>query len=390
MTAARGAVREYFVPGRIELVGKHVDYAGGRSLTVATELAIRSRATTMDEPVIRLRRSAGELAMDVQLSPDAVATTMRSSAYVTAVARRFARDFPHARKGVSIELQSDLPTSAGLSSSTALVVTLAMAFIDANALMEDRRWKMEVPTDIARAEYIAAIETGAPYGSFPADGGVGVRGGAQDHVAIVCALEGMVSQFRYLPARLERREVWPREFVIAIGVSGVHATKTGNAQAAYNRLADAMRYDPENTTAEIVAPSMHPAVVPADIADRRAQFREETDVIVPGVADALRDRDWPNLGKLVDRSQAMAESVLRNQVPETVHLARDAREHGAIAASSFGAGFGGAVWAMVPRENVDAFLASWRASYEAAFPQRRSRAKWLVTRPGGAARAVIG
>ena len=147
MTAGGGATREYFVPGRVELVGKHVDYAGGRSLTIATELAIRSRATTIDEPVIRLRQARGEVAMDVALSPETKATALRSSAYVTAVARRFARDFPHARKGVAIELQSDLPTSAGLSSSTALVVTLALAFIDANDLASDERWRAAVPTD---------------------------------------------------------------------------------------------------------------------------------------------------------------------------------------------------------------------------------------------------
>ena len=122
MTSVRAASREYFVPGRVELVGKHVDYAGGCSLTIATELAIRARATTIDEPVIRLRRAAGEVAMDVAIAPDTKATTLRSSAYVTAVARRFARDFPHARTGVSIELQSNLPTSAGLSSSTASAI----------------------------------------------------------------------------------------------------------------------------------------------------------------------------------------------------------------------------------------------------------------------------
>ena len=32
--------RRYVVPGRIELVGKHVDYAGGRSLTCAVDRAI--------------------------------------------------------------------------------------------------------------------------------------------------------------------------------------------------------------------------------------------------------------------------------------------------------------------------------------------------------------
>ncbi|MFI5243947.1 MAG: galactokinase family protein [Gemmatimonadales bacterium] len=377
MSAARGETREYFVPGRVELVGKHVDYAGGRSLTIATELAIHARATTIDEPVIRLRRAAGEVAMDVALSPDTKATGLRSSTYVTAVARRFARDFPYARKGVAVELQSTLPTSAGLSSSTALVVTLAMAFVDANDLAGDERWRAAVPTPIAFAEYVAAIETGVAYGEFPADGGVGVRGGAQDHVAIVCAEEGTVGQFHYLPARLERRIPWPEDHVIAIGVSGVHATKTGNAQAAYNRLADAMR--PE-------AGSRKPEADASESDARREQFREETEVIVPGVGDAIRDRDWSTLGKLVDRSQSLAENVLRNQVAETIHLVREARALGAIAASAFGGGFGGAVWAMIPHDDADRFMAAWRAAYERAFPARRARAKWSLTSPGGPAR----
>jgi galactokinase len=379
VSAARAETREYFVPGRVELVGKHVDYAGGRSLTIATELAIRARAIAIDEPLIRLRRAAGEVAMDVALSPETAATTLRSSAYVTAVARRFARDFPFARKGVAIEMQSDLPTSAGLSSSTALVVTLAMALVDANDLAGDERWRAAVPSPIAFAEYVAAIETGEAYGAFPADGGVGVRGGAQDHVAIVCAEEGMASQFRYLPAQLERRVPWPDDYVIAIGVSGVHATKTGNAKAAYNRLADAMRPKMEDGRSKMEE-------LAADVIERRAQFREETEVIVPGVGDAIRDREWNTLGSLVDRSQSLAERVLRNQVPETIHLARTAREYGALAASAFGAGFGGAVWAMIPRDDSDRFMAAWRAGYEGAFPGRRARARWSLTRPAGPAR----
>ena len=372
--------REYFVPGRIELVGKHVDYAGGRSLTIATELALRARATTIAEPVIRLRRAAGEVAMDVAISPNTKPTTLRSSAYVSAVARRFARDFPNARKGVAIELQSNLPTSAGLSSSTALVVTLALAFVDANDLTNDERWRTAVPTPMAFAEYVAAIETGEAFGDFPPDGGVGVRGGAQDHVAIVCAEEGRAGQFRYLPAQLERRIAWPDDMAIAIGVSGVHATKTGNARAAYNRLADAMRGAMEDGRWKIEG-------VTPDVMERREQFREETEVIVPGVGDAIRDRDWARLGALVDRSQALAESVLRNQVPETVHLAHAARDQGAIAASAFGAGFGGAVWAMVPRADADRPLAAWRADYERAFPGAARAREVGHHAPGGAGKA---
>ena len=53
---------------------------------------------------------------------------------------------------------------------------------------------------------------------------------------------------------------------------------------------------------------------------------------------------------LVDQSQAATEQLLGNQVPETVWLAREARGLGAIAASAFGAGFGGSVWALVARK----------------------------------------
>jgi galactokinase len=84
---------------------------------------------------------------------------------------------------------------------------------------------------------------------------------------------------------------------------------------------------------------------------------------------------------------ALAEHALRNQVPETSFLARSARERGAVAASAFGAGFGGAVWAMVRTADAEAFVDDWRTAYLTRFPHRAEHALWLVTRPGEAARA---
>ena len=121
---------------------------------------------------------------------------------------------------------------------------------------------------------------------------------------------------------------------------------------------------------------------------RLDQFREEVEVIVPGVGDALRDRDWRSLGGLVERSHALATSALGNQVPETGFLVRTARDRGAIAASAFGAGFGGAVWAMVHDESSNAFVQEWGADYEAAFPNRAAAARWIVTRPAEPAREL--
>ena len=346
--------RVYVSPGRIEFVGKHVDYAGGRSLTCATTMAIRVRASVIDEPMIRVDTDAAR-------------------AYTDAVTRRVFRDFPNARRGVRLEITSDLPESAGLSSSSALVVAAAQALVDANELQRDERWEEHVPDDLARAAYFAAMETGEAFGPFPGDPGVGVRGGAQDHVAIVCGQQGHVRQFSYLPPSLERSIRWPDDHVIVVADSGVRATKTTNAQESYNRLSDAMRGFNRRPRAD----------VPPELAERVAQFREETDTIVPGVGDALRDRDIARLGALVDRSQHLAETVLRNQIPETIFLAREARELGAVAASAFGAGFGGAVWAMVAASRASSFMTRWGSRYRERFPSRSGRV--MSTTPAGPA-----
>lgn len=398
--------RQYVVPGRVELVGKHVDYAGGRSLTCAVDLALHVRAQPVSEPVIRVRTSLHRGLVSIKL--DARATRKRAtwSTYVAAVARRFARDFPQFRTGVELQIRSELPASAGLSSSSAFVVAVATALADANDADQDPAWRREVPNALARAEYFSAIETGAPYGTFAGEDGVGVRGGAQDPIAIICAAEDAVSQFSYLPARLERRVPWPTDFVLAIGVSGVRATKTGNARDKYNRAADAMRAlagawsvitgRDDETVAKALASAPDAgdrlAVVARDraavfggdyLVRRLAQFREETEIIVPSVGDALRDRDFAALGKLVDRSQELAERALGNQVAETMTLVRTAREHGAVAASAFGAGFGGAVWAMVSAATASTFVDEWRGRYSAAFPKHVANARWIVTKPSG-------
>jgi galactokinase len=405
------STRRYVVPGRVELVGKNVDYAGGRSLTCAVDRAITADASPLDEPMIRVRDASRRGVVQVPLLAGAERThgTPRWGSYVIAVARRFARDFPRARAGVDLRLSSTLPASAGLSSSSAFVVAVATALADENRMEDDHDWRTIVGDPLARAEYFGAMETGAPYGDFPGDAGVGVRGGAQDHVAIVCAREESVGQFSYLPARLERRVPWPADYAIAIGVSGVTATKTGNARARYNRVADSTRalvraWNAETGRDDVTladalasAPDAGERLArlagqgvgefPGDyLGPRFAQFREEIEIVVPGVGDAFHSGDLAALGALVDRSMAMAERALRNQVPETSFLSRAARDLGAAAASAFGAGFGGAVWAMIETAQADAFLDAWRSAYVEAFPDRSASSQWLVTRPGGPAR----
>src|SRR5690606_22775424 len=100
--------------------------------------------------------------------------------------------------------------------------------------------------------------------------------------------------------------------------------------------------------------------------------------------EAFRAADRALLGRLSDQSQADAERPLGNQVPEAIALARTAREAGAFAASSLGAGFGGSVWALVDREDTTAFAGEWLARYR-ELSRTGGRIEWFTARPGPAA-----
>jgi len=95
-----------------------------------------------------------------------------------------------------------------------------------------------------------------------------------------------------------------------------------------------------------------------------------------------------SFGTLVDRSQRLAETGLGNQVRETIALVRSARGLGAAAASAFGAGFGGSVWALVASNEADEFLERWAIEYRREFPERTAGATFFTTRPGAATSEV--
>ena len=118
--------------------------------------------------------------------------------------------------------------------------------------------------------------------------------------------------------------------------------------------------------------SDHDAFEPAVLEERVRQFVTESEHLIPSAGDALVQQAVDMLGATVDQSMRNAVTMLHNQIPETEFLARRARELGASAASAFGAGFGGSVWALV-RDNESSRLAEdLMREYRLRFPQHRA------------------
>ena len=62
----RGAA-SWFVPGRIEVLGKHTDYAGGRSLLAAVDAGHTVSATVREDRVLRVRSEGVDGVVEIDL-----------------------------------------------------------------------------------------------------------------------------------------------------------------------------------------------------------------------------------------------------------------------------------------------------------------------------------
>jgi galactokinase len=424
-------VRAFYVPGRIEVVGKHTDYAGGRSLLCATSKAFCVVTADRDDSVSRIFTAEPGIAdnsVTLEMTPDLEPKQGHWSNYPATTIRRLVRNFGPGLKGVDMSISCDIPPASGMSTSSAMICAVFLAIDARNNIQALPKFKKNIPTKERLYDYLGFCENGQNCGDLLGDKGVGTFGGSEDHTAIMSCTNGNLNMFSYCNTRFEGSFPIPSGVTFVVGVSGAIAEKTGARMADYNNaflrskaaaeawceltgnngklqltnlanvvqlhrarkgeqgdeaqlkellgeFSDVARV--EKTTAAAAGP-----FTAASLTERFLQFYEESEVIVPQVAKAFASADYKAMGVLVDRSQELTDTHLDNLVPETRFLPGKARELGALAASAFGAGFGGSVWALVETDKVAAFQAAWKQAYVAQFPQVKDACSFFAMPPG--------
>ncbi len=407
--AAVGGRLSIWSPGRIEVFGKHTDYAGGRSLLIAVERGFIARAAPRRDSQVHVVDAASGMACETLLDISATAPDGHWSNYVATVARRIARNFPDARRGVDIAFESDLPVAAGVSSSSALLIAVFLGIAAVNRLRDTAIWHESLPTLPQLAGYLGAMENGGAFGRLAGESGVGTLGGSQDQTAILCAEPGKLVDYGWMPVRRHAAYALPASHCFVVASSGIVAEKSAGARELYNRasrlvthlvrlwnqrsgrsdgsLAAAMETsaDAPDELRAAIAVSAETTFTVDELSRRLDQFLLETYTLIPAAVAAFTSHDWSALGAITARSQLAAEQWLGNQIPETSGLVRLALEGGAVAASAFGAGFGGSVWALVPTADAAQFAAVWALAYRQRFPAAGAAAMFFATAAGPAA-----
>lgn len=392
---------EIFIPGRIEFLGKHTDYCGGRSIVCAIDRGFRAAVEKRDDRTLEVESLDTGHTVSFELNGGQRPAAGHWGNYAFETARRLTRNFPEAMtRGATIRFTSDLPKAAGLSSSSAMMIMVFAALASVNGLNRTDTFRQVLSGGAELAEYLGCIENGSGFRSLAGAEGVGTFGGSQDHAAIVLGRRDMLSMFSFAPLRPEAEFAFPAEMSFVVAASGVIAEKTGDARERYNRVSRMVReltasFGGETSLRSLIDEHGIDAVraaagggisgfSAAEMVNRIDQFYAENYEMIPAAAGHLAEGSFGRIGELIDRSQKNAEQLLGNQVPETVFLQAAAREIGAVAASAFGAGFGGSVYALVPTRDADRFCREWRRHYLGRYPEHTAASDFFVTRPSRA------
>lgn len=403
-----------FVPGRVEVLGKHTDYAGGHSLLCTLNRGFIVVAARNGTPWVRMVEEEPAFPpLEFPLSADLQPPLGHWGNYPMTMAQRLASNFGahHPLQGVDVAFTCDLPVGSGMSGSSALMILTFFAIALPNGLPQCDLFRSNVRDGIDLAMYLACAENGQTFRELVGGRGVGTFGGSEDHTAILNGRAGHLSLFQYAPTVPKGEFVWPQDWQFVVAFSGVRAEKTKEALERYNWVSLRARAAVEAynrafgtqflTLREVVETKREPLgawmnllrerLVPPpeppppgeewDLPGRVRQFYLEDRRYLPGAVQALLWRRAERWGQWLNASHDASRRWLRNIAPQVHFLQRMALRLGAWGASGFGAGFGGSVYAVVERQKAEEFLQRWSEAYAKQFPQAAAQAVFFLASP---------
>jgi galactokinase len=313
-----------FAPGRVNLIGEHTDYNGGLCLPFAIRRGVTVTVEDADDAVVEAHATdLGE--RDSFAVGEEPARIPGWRAFVRGVVGELARTGVPVRGG-RLTIEGDVPRGAGLSSSAALEVALALALLAHSGRAEPDRLQM--------ARLCSRVE----------NEWVGARTGLLDQMASLFGVAGHALRIDMRSGELFPVELDLGGWRLATVDSGV---RRSNAASGYNERREECRRACEMLGVESLREAMvaDPRVLPPPL-DRRVRHVIEENDRVDRAVSALERGDLAELGRLLDMSHASLRDDYDVSVVEVDALVDRLKISGAAGARIMGGGFGGSVLAL--------------------------------------------
>jgi galactokinase len=314
-----------FAPGRVNLIGEHTDYNDGLALPFAISSGVEVQASALRSRQIEARA----LDIDEQDSFDLGAPERASGwrAFVRGVVAELGRAALPV-SGASLQISGDVPPGAGLSSSAALEVALALALLAVSETPE--------PDRIELAKICSTVE----------NEWVGARTGLLDQLA---SLFGEADR----ALRIDFRSLEVRPVELKLGDYRLVTLDSGERHSHAGSGYNERREECARACRELGIQTLRDATLemasslPAPL-DARARHVITENERVDAAVTALERSDFDQLGRLLDASHVSLRDCYEVSVPAVERAIGRLRKAGAIGARIVGGGFGGNVLGLLP------------------------------------------
>ena len=376
------------VPGRVNLIGEHIDYCGLSVLPMAIDRAVWLALRPNHLEKIRITTTAvgfspaefSTLTPIVTGQPGDWVNYARAAAETILTGNFLARRT--SPPGFDALVDADLPLAMGLSSSSALVVATALALVVTAGMDDlervcgnDQSVRLELADELARGERY-----------------VGTVGGGMDQTACLLGCSECAIRVDFDPLAVTPVPVPPGwSFVVAH--SGDKAEKSGAAQQVYNRRTEEARRaaqkawsilgEPEHfqTASDEGLRSYDGLLAYTDILEKSKKLLDSTSYRrfrhiltearrVAHAEEAMRAGRLAKFGELLTASHRSLRDDYEVSTRRLDAMVNTALASGAAGARLTGAGLGGAIVAICPENNIENVLAG--LSYGTPFIARPS------------------
>lgn len=225
-------------PGRLNVMGRHVDHQGGNCnlMTISFETMCFAAPRTDDTITLthcnqslfgnrtfRISQLVSDLPWedwDTLIASNKLKKMIQEygvdwSNYIQAAVLRLQKQFPNVPlRGMDMVIGGNVPMAAGLSSSSSLLVGAAEAVVAINRL------------NVRPAQLVNLCGEGEWF--------VGTRGGSADHAAVKLGQRGSVVKVKFFEFGIEETVPFPDGYSMIVCDSGIKARKSSNAKDQFN------------------------------------------------------------------------------------------------------------------------------------------------------------
>ncbi|MFU7527758.1 galactokinase [Qipengyuania sp. ASV99] len=329
-------------PGRVNLIGEHIDYNGGMVLPAALSIGLKVKLTPRRDDTMTI--AANDYPEIATRQMDECVSGHWSDTALGAL--RQARALGMIAGGADLAVRSTIPQGSGLSSSAALIVAVLKAA---------RAAGNTALTDTALAVEARAVENGF----------MGVPCGIMDQMAVALAEPGTAMALNTATLSYALLGL-PRTHAVMVVHSGLTRKLTDGRYGARKAECDrAKAYFGTDDLCRLTPGEIAASALEEPARKRALHCASEHRRVLDAVA-ALKADDMATLGRAMNESHVSMRDHFEMSLPAIDALVTDALTLGADGARLTGGGFGGCIVAIIDHQRQSRWLAELLSRHPAA------------------------